>query len=131
MQIPTRIVFHGLDRSPALEENIQEHVAKLETFTEHLIGCQVTLQANQHRQTKGKQYHVRIVCQVPRKSLVVSHDRNDKPGHEDPYVAVRDGFRAATRQIEDWERKIRGDVKHHEPKPTQTSSEADRDQESG
>jgi cold shock CspA family protein len=35
----------------------------------------------------------------------------------DVYVAVRDAFRAARRQLEDYARKRRGHVKTHEPTP--------------
>jgi cold shock CspA family protein len=36
------------------------------------------------------------------------------PGHADPYLAVREAFHAARRELEDYVRRLRGDVKHHE-----------------
>ncbi|HEV3242661.1 MAG TPA: hypothetical protein VGY14_05390 [Methyloceanibacter sp.] len=33
--------------------------------------------------------------------------------HEDVYVAIRDSFDAAVRQLEDHARRLRGDVKSH------------------
>lgn len=113
MQTPTQIVFQGLDRSDALVDHINEQVEKLQQFSEHLVSCHVSLHAESARGHKSSPYRVRIVCQVPGNSLVVDHGRG-KPGQEDPYLVVRDGFRVMTRQVEDWQRKIRGDVKTHE-----------------
>jgi ribosome-associated translation inhibitor RaiA len=44
--------------------------------------------------------------------IVVNHD-----AHEDVYVALRDAFDAAGRQLEDSIRRMRGDVKHHKGQP--------------
>jgi cold shock CspA family protein len=41
---------------------------------------------------------------------VVNHE-----AHEDVYVAVRDAFDAAKRQLEDYGRRQRGDIKAHTP----------------
>ncbi|MGZ5863734.1 MAG: HPF/RaiA family ribosome-associated protein [Methyloceanibacter sp.] len=35
--------------------------------------------------------------------------------HEDVYVAIRDAFDAAVRQVEDHVRRMRGDTKTHTP----------------
>jgi hypothetical protein len=43
--------------------------------------------------------------------------------HEDPYVAVRDAFPAVQRQLEDYERERRGDVKRHAPEPARITTE--------
>ena len=37
--------------------------------------------------------------------------------NEDVYVAVRDAFKIAQRQLQDYVRERRGDVKHHEDPP--------------
>ena len=52
---------------------------------------------------------MRIDIRVPGGELVVNRDMN-----EDVYVALRDAFDAAKRQIEEYGRKQRGDTKHHE-----------------
>jgi len=46
---------------------------------------------------------------VPGSELVVNRDM-----HEDVYVALRDAFDAAKRQMEDYGRRQRGDIKTHE-----------------
>ena len=46
---------------------------------------------------------------VPDKELVIN-----RGAHEDIYVVLRDTFDAAKRQLEDYERRRRGDIKSHE-----------------
>jgi len=50
---------------------------------------------------------------------VVSRDHHDKQAHEDVYVALRDAFAAASRQLEEYGRIQRGEIKNHKP-PTDT-----------
>jgi cold shock CspA family protein len=57
---------------------------------------------------------VRIEIGVPGKDLIVSRHPKDKHAHEDIYVAIRDAFDAARRQLEDHVRKRAGKVKLHE-----------------
>jgi hypothetical protein len=45
--------------------------------------------------------------------------------HEDPYVALRDAFRAARRKLQDYERRRYRKVKHHEELPRGRISELD------
>jgi len=51
---------------------------------------------------------VRIDIKVPGSEIVVNRDK-----HEDIYVALRDAFDAAKRQVEEFGRRQRGDVKRH------------------
>ncbi|MGB1548585.1 MAG: HPF/RaiA family ribosome-associated protein, partial [Alphaproteobacteria bacterium] len=43
----------------------------------------------------------------PGKELVVTHSGPKDHAHEDVYVAIRDAFGAAARQLEDHARKLR------------------------
>ena len=49
------------------------------------------------------------------KDLVVDRAKRLDQAHEDVYLAVRDAFKAAERQLEDHARRLRGDVKNHGP----------------
>ena len=51
---------------------------------------------------------------MPGTELVVNRHPKDKHAHEDVYVAVRDAFDAARRQLEDYVRRLDGRVKTHE-----------------
>ena len=115
MQIPLDISFRNMDPSPAVETRIREKTAKLEErFQDHMIGCTVVVEAPHRHQHKGKLYSVHIDISVPGKDhLIVDRAKPLDHAHEDVYVAVRDAFNAATRQLEDYRQRIRGEVKAH------------------
>ncbi len=114
MDIPLQISFRNMDRSDAVEARASEKAAKLEAFYDHITSCRVVIEAPERRRNKGKLFHVRIEIGVPGKELVVSRHPKDKHAHEDVYVALRDAFGAAQRQLEDYVRKLDGRVKSHE-----------------
>jgi len=72
------------------------------------------IEAPERRRRKGKLYHVRVEIGVPGTELVANRHPKNKHAHEDVYVAVRDAFDAARRQLEDYGRKLSGRVKTHE-----------------
>lgn len=112
MQIPMKITFHGLDPSDALEQSIRECAAKLDSIYPRIQRCDVAIETPHQR--GGLQYHVRIDITVPNGEIVVSHDPGPNEAHKDPTLAIRDSFRAARRQLEDYVRRnLRGEVKAH------------------
>jgi ribosome-associated translation inhibitor RaiA len=113
MQIPLQIRFHGTDRSPAIEAKVREHVDKLEKFYDGIIGCRVAIEALHQHHHQGNLFSAKIWITVPDGEIAVTRDPGLDHRHEDAYVALHDAFRAARRQIEDYARSRRGDVKHH------------------
>jgi ribosomal subunit interface protein len=121
MQVPLEITFHGFPHSDAVETRIREKAAKLEQFYDHIISCRVAVELEHQHQHQGKLFHVRIDLSVPGKHLVVSREHHDKQAHEDMYVALRDAFDVAKRQLEEYVRIQRGEVKkHYAPALTET-----------
>jgi ribosomal subunit interface protein len=118
MQIPLQITFRGIPHSDAVEARIREKASKLDKFFSHIISCKVAVEAEHQHHHQGNQYHIRIDITTPRKELVISKEHYDKQAHEDIYVAIRDAFNAATRQLEDYSRVLRGDVKTHDLQKT-------------
>lgn len=114
MKITPEITFRGLPRSDALEADVRQKIEKLDRFFEHIMRCRVVLEAAHKHHHKGNLYHVRVTLNVPGRELVVSRNPEKHQAHEDPYVAVRDAFDAAQRQLEDYARELRGDIKTHE-----------------
>jgi ribosomal subunit interface protein len=112
MQVPLEITFRGVEHSDAVEARIREKAAKLEQFCDSLTSCRVAVEAEHHHQHQGNLYKVRIDISVPNKHIVVSKDHHDKQAHEDVYVALRDAFAAATRQLEEYVRIQRSDTKN-------------------
>jgi ribosomal subunit interface protein len=117
MKLPLQISFRGMESSPALERRIREKVQKLERFHDRLMSCRVVVEARTRRQRKGKLYQVRIDLKAPKFEIAVGHTGRRDQAHEDIYVALRDAFNAAGRQLEDHARVARSDVKAHEPPP--------------
>lgn len=113
MQIPLEIDFHHIDRSPALEARVRELAARLERFSAQIIHCRVTLEARHHHHHQGNLFDVAVRITLPGEEIVIHRAHPGDHAHEDPYVALRDAFRAARRQLQDYERRRRGDVKTH------------------
>ena len=111
MQIPVDITFKELGKSDALETRIRESVQKLERVFDRIVRCEVLVETPHRHHRNGRQYHVRIRLTVPGGEIVVSRDPGPDEAHEDAYVALRDAFLAARRQLEDYVRKTlkRGD----------------------
>lgn len=118
MKIPLQITFRNLDRSEAMEAQIQKKAAKLDQFCDDIISCRVMVEARHRNHHKGNLYHVRLDITVPERELVVSRDQQDNHAHEDAYVAIRDAFEAARRQLEDYVHRRRGKVKHRDVPPS-------------
>lgn len=113
MDFPLDISFRNMDHSPAVETRIREKVGKLSRLYNRIVGCTVVVEAPHRHQHKGKLYRVHIDISVPGKDLVVDRAKPLDHAHEDVYLAVRDAFKAAERQLEDHARRMRGDVKSH------------------
>ncbi len=105
MQIPVEITFKEMEGSNAVEARIRELAGKLERFYDRVVRCDVMVETPHRHQHKGRQYHVRVRLTVPGGEIVASHDPGPDEAHEDIYVALRDAFAAARRQLEDHARK--------------------------
>jgi ribosomal subunit interface protein len=113
MQIPMQITIRDMEHSEALETHIRQKALKLDEFFNHIMSCRVVVEMPHKHHHQGKQFNVRIDIGVPGNEIVVNRDHS-----EDVYIALRDAFDAAKRQLEDYVRKVRGHVKTHEPKST-------------
>lgn len=114
MKIPLQITFRDIDRSDAMEAAIREKADKLDRFYAHIMSCRVAVSREHQHRHQGNLYQVHIDITVPNHEIVVTRSPDQHHAHEDFYVALRDAFNAATRQLENHVRKQRGDVKHHE-----------------
>lgn len=117
MQLPLQITFRNMDSSDAIETNIREKAEKIERFAEHITSCRVIVEAPHKHQHKGQLYNVKIDITLPGEEIVASRHPDKHHAHEDVYVAIRDAFAAAQRQLEDYVRKQRDQVKTHEAPP--------------
>ncbi len=113
MAIPVNVTFKGVQVSDAVRAAAQEHAAELERFFDRILSCRVVIEAPARHGRKGGIYHVRLDLSVPGSDIFVNHERALDPAHEDVYVALRDAFDVARRKLEDYARRLRGDVKTH------------------
>ena len=131
MKTPLKTTFRNLDHSDTLVARIQEEADKLDKCFDRITGCRVMVEMPHRHHRHGASFHVRIEVGVSGKQLVVAHDStphadgNDEPEghqvrspeagetHKDVYVAIRDSFKVMRRQVEEYERTLRHDVKTH------------------
>ena len=129
MELPVQVTFRNVDASAAVETRIREEAAKLESFFDRIISCRVVVEATKHHLNHGKIYSIRIDLTVPGDEIVVNfepslHNSAKKIGEErggkslevedvykDIYVAVRDSFRSARRQLQEYVERQRPDVR--------------------
>lgn len=96
MQVPLQIVFRDIERSEALESRVRAESDKLERFHSRITSGRVTIEEEHRHQSQGREFSVNIDVRIPGRREIVATAR-----HEDVYVAVRDAFDAARRQLED------------------------------
>ena len=110
MRSPLQITTRDVPHSEALENHIRQKAAKLETFYPHITGCRVVVEVPHKHKHQGRQFNVRLDITVPGDELVVNRESDG-----DVYVALRDTFDAARRQLESFGSRQRGAVKTHAP----------------
>lgn len=109
-----QVTFRNMPTSAALEKRIRGLATKLERFSSQIIRCHVVVEAPHHqRHEQGGLFDFQVDIAVPGKVIVIGHTHTKDPTHTDAYVALRDAFRAARRQLQDYERIRRQDVKEH------------------
>lgn len=115
MNLPVTVTFRGMLPSAALRTDIEDHAQRLERFAPRLMNCHVTVQRSENRHHKGNRYEVQVRVTLPGGEFEAGRNAEPDQSHEDPYVAVRDTFNALRRQLEDFIRIRRGDVKSRSP----------------
>lgn len=108
MPASLQITLRDMPNSEALETHIRDKVKKLEGLFSHVISCRVVVEMPHRHHQQGKQFDVKIDLGVPGNEIVVNRRH-----HEDPYVALRDAFDAARRQLEDYVHRLRRETKTH------------------
>jgi hypothetical protein len=118
------ITFRGMAGSPALEADIRERVRKLDACCGRIVSCHVVVELGERRHESGNRFHVRIHLVVPRGEIVIAHSNGVHPARDGStvrrrkanetdremkraYVAVRQAFEVARRQLQDFTRRRR------------------------
>ena len=108
MRIPLQITARNLEMTDAIDAAIRKRAEKLEHFSDCITSCRVVVECPHRHHQKGMMYNIHIDLTLPGKELVITRE----PA-EDLYVAIRDAFDVATRQVREYMQKRNGHVKHH------------------
>ena len=129
MNLPVQVTFRHMEPSAPVEARIRDEAAALDRYFSRITSCRVVVEAPGRR---GKGFDVSIDIGVPGSEIAVNNkpsmhstlvhsetDESEKhheiqPDHKDVFIAIRDSFAAARRQLEDYAEKLRGEVKRHE-----------------
>jgi hypothetical protein len=112
------VTFRNLQSSGWLERDIRARAGKLETYCPKIIACRVLIGKPHRENVNGSRFNVHIDIVVPGEEIAVSHSPHFRKHSEDGLrkdirTVVRDAFAAAKRQLQDYVRRRRLDVKAH------------------
>ncbi len=111
-----QITFRDFPSSDALETRIRARAAKLDEFFDKIVACRVAIEAPQRRHQNGPKFRCRVDLVVPNVELVAENAEGSEP-RGDAYAAVDEVFDEVVRQLEDYVRRSRWDVKRHDRTP--------------
>jgi len=111
MKIPVQVTFKNLPVSEAVEDDVRLRASKLEKVFDRITRCDVTIALPHRHHNQGRLYSVRIDLSIPHHKIVINRDHAEDHTHEDVYIAVRDAFDVARRQIEDSVQLMRYQIK--------------------
>jgi ribosome-associated translation inhibitor RaiA len=103
MQNPVEITLRGVPHSAALERFVGEEARKLERACDRIAACHVKAELLRRDKRQGAQLSVRLNITLPGKEFVVNREHD-----EDVYIALRDAFAAAGRQLKEHMRRAAG-----------------------
>lgn len=106
--LPIEVTIKDIPNTESVESRINKKAEKLTQFYDRIEFCKVVVNAAQKHKHQGKLYTVHIEMGVPGKTLVANHNFN-----QNLYIGIRQAFDAIKRQLEDYVRKQRGEVKKH------------------
>ncbi|MBB4038776.1 cold shock CspA family protein/ribosome-associated translation inhibitor RaiA [Microvirga flocculans] len=121
MQIPAQIDFQGFEPTEQQRALIDRKLSGLEEFFDRITACRFVMKApRQHHRTSG-QYEVNIHLVLPDgHEVAVERTPPEDERFADPEFAINDAFSRVRRRLQDEVRRLRGDVKAHEPQPIAT-----------
>jgi ribosomal subunit interface protein len=102
-----QIVYHNIDQTDAITDAVQKRISKLERFCDQIITGRVVLDSPHNNHHKGKVYSVGVEIHTPVKEVRVNQEQHDNHAHEDLYIAIRDAFDVAERQLKSVDKKHR------------------------
>ncbi len=103
---PCQIAFAGMVASEPPRVEVHAWLEKLGALTAGMTAGQVLIETVD-RGRKDRHYRVRMDLTLPTGIVVVDYDHPNNGPHEDVFVAIRNAFRAARRELETHVREAR------------------------
>ncbi|MFP4007135.1 MAG: HPF/RaiA family ribosome-associated protein [Spirulinaceae cyanobacterium] len=114
MKVPPQITYRGVNKTDALENLVNEKIAKLEQFCDHINSCRVAIEKAQDHPSSGSPYRVRIDLTIaPSHELAVVKSPDQGKQYTDLEPMIRDAFDAARRQVIELNDRQQGHIKEH------------------
>jgi len=113
MERPLEIAFHNMMSSAAIEDEIREHVGKLEHRFGRLVGCRVSVEKPHRQHRTGNLFEVHITLSLPGRELAISRQpqkAKQRYANPDIHASIRDAFDAAERSLESFKGRVRGNT---------------------
>lgn len=108
MKVPAEITYRDVDKTSAIDNLVQEKIAKLERVCGYLNSCRIAIEKVQDRPRSGSPFRVRIDMTVPPSHELVA---DSHPNEQNQYVeldtVIRDAFSRAERQLKELTRQQR------------------------
>ena len=120
METEPQISFHGFDASPSLKALIERRIERLERYHPHIIGVRIAVEVPHRRHRTGNVWHVKVNVSVPGKDVAIQREAEVGRRHEVPEAAIRDAFDSARRRLQEHARRMKSEVKVHDPQPAAT-----------
>ena len=117
MKLPVQIAFHNMPQHADIASAIRAHAEWLENYHDRIMSCRVVVDRPHSHHKEGNRCQVRIDLKVPGGELAVKREPSQHADSQDLDFMIRDAFDEARRQLEDFARRRRGEVKAHAPLP--------------
>ena len=96
---PCQITFGGMTATEAPRVEVRAWLERLGALTATMTGGRVLIDVLDQGRSE-RRYQVRMELSMPRGVVVVGLDHPSNRAHEDVYVAIRNAFRGARRELE-------------------------------
>lgn len=106
MELPLQVAARGVDLGSETETLIRQYAEKLDRYYDRIIGVRVMVEVPQRMMGEPIAHNVRFDITVPGGEVVVK-----RQAHPELHTAIQRAFEAARRQLQEYARRQRGDVK--------------------
>ncbi len=114
MKLPLEISYRDVAKTDAIENLIQEKVAKLERICNYINSCRIAIEKVHDRPRSGSPYRVRLdITFPPSHEIAVVRNPGEGEVYDDLQTVIRSAFDAARRQLQEYVERQRDEVKSH------------------